>query len=70
MGRYQQPIPYNGKTDSSALAATLRKQEAIGWHHFARGRMNIEWGYYINNHIANRTKEKITAEQWGAKIFR
>jgi hypothetical protein len=69
MGRYQQPIPYYGKTDSLELAATLQKQEAIEWNHFARGQMNIEWGYYINNHIANRTQYKITAEQWGAKIF-
>jgi hypothetical protein len=27
-------------------------QTVLGWHHFVRGRMAIEWGNAINDHLA------------------
>jgi hypothetical protein len=51
------------------LETTLRTQNNIGWEHFLRGRMTIEWGHQINQHISTQPQHNITAEQWGAKLI-
>jgi hypothetical protein len=68
MGRFQPHSPPPIHYDRS-LHKAVSTQELIGWQHLARGRMTIEWGHSINQHLANQDKYKINAEQWGAKIL-
>jgi hypothetical protein len=67
-GRYCVPIPPTSEQDR-LLQNTVTTQNSIGWQHFVRGRMTIEWCHHINIHLANQTKHKITAEQWGSSIL-
>jgi hypothetical protein len=41
----------------------------FGWQHFIRGRVSIEWGNIINNHISQWKTLNINAEQWCAKLL-
>jgi hypothetical protein len=43
-------------------------QQSIGWDHFVRGRMAIEWGNIINHHISSKPAIKHNAEDWGTKL--
>jgi hypothetical protein len=44
-------------------------QSNIGWQHFVRGRMIIDWGRLVNQHWATQKQYKFNAEHWGAKIM-
>jgi hypothetical protein len=44
-------------------------QANIGWQHFVRGRMVIEWGNLINNHIATQRQNSSNTENWGTKLL-
>jgi hypothetical protein len=44
-------------------------QTTLGWNHFAKGRMVIEWGNIINDHSAKRNNPSMIAEQWGTKLL-
>jgi hypothetical protein len=45
-------------------------QQSIGWDHFVQGRMAIEWGNIINQHIASKPTIKHNAEFWGTKLLK
>ena len=47
----------------------LESQNDIGWDHFVRGRITIEWGEIINLHLQLNQITNYTAEQWGSKIL-
>jgi hypothetical protein len=66
-GRYQ-PISIAPETTDKSHLYALRQQNKIGWQHFARGWMTIEWGYQLNWH-SKQAIHKINAEQWGASIL-
>jgi hypothetical protein len=34
------------------IIKVYNNQESIGWQHFVRGRLDIEWGNLINKHLA------------------
>jgi hypothetical protein len=45
-------------------------QQSIRWDHFIQGRLAIEWGNIINNHISNKPTIKQNAEDWGTKLLK
>jgi hypothetical protein len=45
------------------------QQSMIGWRHFIRGRMSIEWGKTISNHLFDEKLYHISAEKWAADLF-
>jgi hypothetical protein len=67
MGRDKHNIPQ--VPTNSRTIATYQTQTALGWHHFVRGRMAIEWGNAINDHLARQTQYSFSAETWGNKIL-
>jgi hypothetical protein len=44
-------------------------QTEIGWQHFIRGRMLIEWGNMINDHLSTQRRYNFNAEHWGSKVL-
>jgi hypothetical protein len=54
-----------------AVRIAITKQNNIGWDHFVRGRIAIEWGYLINRHLKEKNilPEEMDAEIWGAKLI-
>jgi ribonuclease HI len=46
------------------------KQQDIGWSHFIRGRLSIDWGNLINNHLGSANITSINAEKWGTDLLR
>ena len=51
------------------ILRALHKQQAIGWRHFIRGRMSIDWGQIINDHPNNSETKDFKAETWGANLL-
>lgn len=51
------------------LQKAIQHQEDIGWRHFIRGRLTIEWGNIINSHIETNNIKQYNAEKWGAKLL-
>jgi hypothetical protein len=49
------------------LAAT--QQSAIGWKHFIRGRLTIEWGNIIHRHLQKENITNMNAEKWGSDLL-
>jgi hypothetical protein len=49
IGRHKSNIP-NMPTQWQSATEAYDIQMTIGWHHFAGGRMAIEWGNAINEH--------------------
>jgi hypothetical protein len=45
------------------------EQANLGWNHFIRGRMLIQWGTIINNHLEKKSKYKFKAEHWRSKLL-
>jgi ribonuclease HI len=56
-------------TRSPEVMTAYQSQEHIGWHHFTRGRVIIEWGNLINKHVAKQKKYTFNAEQWGTRLI-
>jgi hypothetical protein len=56
-------------TRPQATIEAYNTQTTIGWHQFARGRIAIEWGNAINEHLARQTWYSFNAEHWGSKIL-
>jgi hypothetical protein len=56
--------------DQNEISKVIKKQQAIGWSHFIRGRLSIDWGYLINIHLSSNKITDINAEQWGANLLR
>jgi hypothetical protein len=59
------PLPVH----SSEVMIAYQSQVNIGWQHFTRGRVIIEWGNLINKHQAKQKKYKFNAEKWGARLI-
>jgi hypothetical protein len=66
-GRNTQDIPPLPTRDKDVLTA-YDHQTTLGWQHFARGRMTIEWGNIINQHLETKPQHSFNAEHWGAKL--
>jgi hypothetical protein len=64
---------YRNGSKISRINTTFNKmeqcQDAIGWRHFIRGRIPIQWGQVINDHRVLYNHHMLTAEQWGAKLL-
>jgi hypothetical protein len=59
----------NMEFETTNLEKAHRLQTLIGWRHFIRGRLTIEWGKIIDNHLSKEKLHKITAEKWAADLF-
>lgn len=51
------------------LQKAIQQQEDIGWRHFIRGRLTIEWGNINNSHLEINNIKQYNAEKWGAKLI-
>ena len=51
------------------LNKAIKQQDDIGWRHFIRGRLTIEWGNIINSHLEVRNIKQYNAEKWGTKLL-
>ena len=53
------------------VQAAITAQENIGWEHFMRGRITMQWGDLINHHLKDNKiqPEEMDAEQWGMKLI-
>jgi hypothetical protein len=51
------------------IPAMVTIQQSIGWDHFVRGWIAIEWGNIINHHPATKPHIHINAEDWGTKLL-
>ena len=45
-------------------------QDNIGWDQFVRGRIAIEWGHTINNHLQSINNDIYTAEKWATELIK
>jgi hypothetical protein len=52
------------------IGMAINKQHAIGWRHFIRGRVSLDWGNLINNHLASENIPHINAEKWGVELLK
>jgi hypothetical protein len=60
----------NDLLDNDAITKVINKQHAIGWRLFIRGRLSLDWGYLINNHLDSAQISNINAEKWGVDLLR
>ena len=53
------------------VQAAITAQQNIGWEHFMRGRITMQWGDLINHHLKDSKiqPEEMDAEQWGTKLI-
>jgi hypothetical protein len=56
--------------DQNDILKVINKQQAIGWRHFIRGRLSIDWGHLINIHLTFNKITEINAEKWGIDLLR
>jgi ribonuclease HI len=61
-----EPIIELDTTDSDKA---YHQQNIIGWRHFIRGRISIEWGKLVDSHLSKAKLYHITAEKWAADLF-
>ena len=45
------------------VTSAVTSQDDIGWNHFIRGRVSMDWGAIINSHLQLNTITNFTAEQ-------
>jgi hypothetical protein len=55
--------------ENPELLLATEQQQKIGWKHYIRGRMTIEWGNIIHRHIEKEKIINMTAEKWGANLL-
>jgi hypothetical protein len=51
------------------IIKAIKTQTELGWNHFIRGRISIEWGHIINDHKTNTETKDFKAETWGANLL-
>jgi hypothetical protein len=51
------------------IQKAIKQQDDIGWRHFIRGRLTIEWGNLINSHLESNNIKPYNAEKWGATLL-
>ena len=61
--------PEQEEKDYGIANKPMKQQQAIGWRHFIRGRISIEWGNCIHDHIQKQAITGITADQWGSMLL-
>jgi hypothetical protein len=61
--------PPNKEQEDNKLDNPGLLQEPIGWRHFVRGRIPIQWGQMINDHQEKYHTHTMTAEQWGSRLL-
>lgn len=67
-GRDTTDIPPPPRNNSEVMRI-YEAQTNIGWHHFPRGRLTIEWGSLINQHLATQPQHQFNAEHWGNTLL-
>jgi hypothetical protein len=45
------------------------QQSDIGWKHFIRGQLTIEWGNIIHRHLQKENITNMNAEKWGSDLL-
>jgi hypothetical protein len=70
MGLYSwlEPIEKVQKDFGVANKANIQ-QDILGWRHFIRGRLSIEWGICIHQYAQQQKFTGLTQEQWGAQVL-
>jgi hypothetical protein len=56
-------------TANLELQQATQQQLYIGWNHFIRGRLTIEWGNIIHRHLEKEMITIMTAKKWGANLL-
>jgi hypothetical protein len=51
-----------GEEENPELLLATEQQQKIGWKHYIRGRLTIEWGNIIHRHIENEKRTNMTAD--------
>ena len=51
------------------VMSAVTSQDDIGWNHFVRGRVSMDWGAIINSHLQLNTITNFMAEQWRSKMI-
>ena len=65
----QDDNPHREEKDYGIANESMKQQKAIGWRHFIRGRISIEWGKCIQDHIQQFEITGITADEWGSTLL-
>jgi hypothetical protein len=65
-GRNTLDIPLLPRQETKVMRV-YDNQTEIGWQHFVRVRMVIEWGNLINDHLSTQRRYTFSAEYWGSK---
>jgi hypothetical protein len=68
MGRITQDTPILPQRNTEVMKV-YEIQSNLGWQHFVRGKVVIEWGNLINDHIATQRRYLFNAEHWGTKLL-
>jgi hypothetical protein len=55
--------------NTPGISKAYQQQLSIGWQHFIRGRLSIEWGYIISSHLEQEQIHHTNAEKWAADLL-
>jgi hypothetical protein len=55
--------------DTSLFSKAIHQQHDIGWTHFVRGRLSIEWGNIVQTHLEKHQIKNMSAEKWGSDLI-
>jgi hypothetical protein len=55
--------------DNTDIQKAQTQQSIIGWRHFLRGRLSINWGKAVSNHLFREKLYHISAEKWAADLL-
>jgi hypothetical protein len=69
MARIRTQYSRHTSTTNKAIMKSYELQSTLGWNRFARGRMVIEWGHLIHEHLSKRRDYFFNSEHWGAKLL-
>jgi hypothetical protein len=64
-----QVIDFINEETTINMTNALKKQQLIGWRHFIRGRISIEWGKILSQHLVTEKLNQISAEKWAADLL-
>jgi hypothetical protein len=55
--------------DNGRTSKAIYQQNNIGWNHFIRGRLSIEWGNIVQSHLETNQIKNMSAEKWGSDLL-
>jgi hypothetical protein len=55
--------------ENDRIFKAINQQYNIGWKHFVRGRLSIEWGNIVQSHLEVNNIKNMSAEKWGSGLL-